>query len=159
MVHGIRLVGVVERFHGDRNELVWRRVGRIRAKDRIEVWLRLLALTAARGCPLTAYLFGSKNGDTSTLAGPPPEDARELLGDWVAVWKEGQRRPLPFFADASWTWTGKQSSTAVVATWAGQPWSEGYDPVHRMMFPDGPVNESFADLAGRLLGPLRRATS
>ena len=159
VVSGTRIVGFVERFHGDRNELVWRRIGRIRAKDRIEVWLRLLALTVARGCPMTAHLFGSKNAETSTLAGPAPERARELLGDWVAVWQEGQRRPLPFFADASWTWTGKQSPTAVTAAWTSRPWSEGHDPVHRVMFADGPVNESFADLAVRLLGPLREAMS
>ena len=159
LVHGTRIVGVVERLHGDRNELVWRRVGRIRAKDRIEVWLRLLALTVARDCPLTAYLFGSKNGETNTLAGPPPEDARELLGDWVAVWKEGQRRPLPFFADASWTWTGKQSSTAVTSTWTSQRWSEGNDPVHRTMFAGDPVDDAFEHLASRLLGPLREALS
>ena len=158
-VVGSRVVGVVERFHGEKNELVWWRIGTIRAKDRIAVWLRLLALTGTLDRRLTAYLFGSKNGESSTLAGPSPERAGELLGDWVTAWHEGQRKPLPFFAEASWVWTAKQSSTAVASAWSGMPWSEGNDAVHRMIFGDEPVDDSFKDLASRLLGPLRDATS
>jgi len=159
VVDGTRIVGVVERFHGDRNELVWWRVGRIRAKDRIEVWLRLLALTVARDCRLTAYLFGSKNAETGTLAGPPSEDARALLGGWVAAWREGQRKPLALFAEASWKWTERQSASAVVSGWSSQTWSEGCDPVHRMIFGTDPVGDAFMELASRLLGPLRAASS
>ena len=157
---GIRVVGTVKRFHGEKNELVWCRIGAIRPKDRIAVWLRLLALTVARDCRLTACLFGSKNGaEPSTLAGPSPERARELLGAWIAAWQEGRRKPLPFFAHTSWEWTAGQSASAVASAWAGQPWSEGHDPVHRTIFGDDPVDDSFKDLAGRLLGPLREATS
>ena len=123
------------------------------------MWLRLLALTGTLDRRLTAYLFGSKNGESSTLAGPSPERAGELLGDWVTAWHEGQRKPLPFFAEASWVWTAKQSSTAVASAWSGMPWSEGNDAVHRMIFGDEPVDDSFKDLASRLLGPLRDATS
>ena len=159
VVNGTPIVGVVERFHGGRNELMWWRIGRIRAKDRIEVWLRLLALTVALDCRLTAYLFGSKNAETSTLAGPPSEGARALLGDWVAAWREGRHKPLPLFAEASWKWTEKRSGSAVQTGWTGQPWSEGNDPVHRMMFGNDPVDDSFMDLASRLLGPLREASS
>ena len=156
---GSRIVGVVKRFQGEKNELLWWRIGAIRGKDRIEMWLRLLALTVARGCPLTAYLFGSKGGESSTLSGPAPARARELLGDWVAVWRAGQRKPLPLFAHTSWVWTAKQSSSAAASAWAGQPWSEGNDAVHQMMFGSDPVDDSFKDLASRLLGPLREGTS
>ena len=163
VVNGTRIVGVVERFHGGRNELMWWRIGRIRAKDRIEVWLRLLALTVALDCRLTAYLFGSKNADTSTLTGPPSERARALLGDWVSAWREGRHKPLRLFAEASWKWTERQSASAVKTGWISQPWSEGYDPVHRMMFGDDPVedpvDDSFKHLASHLLGPLREAMS
>ena len=159
-IDGIRVVGTVKRFHGEQNELVWSRVGVIRAKDRIAVWLHLLALTVTRDCRFTAWLFGSKNGAApSTLAGPSSERARELLGDWITAWQEGRRKPLPFFAHTSWEWTARQSSSAVASAWAGQPWSEGNDPVHRTIFGDDPVDDSFKELAGRLLGPLREATS
>ena len=159
VIHDSRVVGVVKLFHGEKNELVWWRIGAIRAKDRIAVWLSLLALTGTRDCRLTACLFGSKNGESSTLAGPSPARARELLDDWVTAWHEGQRRPLPFFAETSWAWAAKQSSTAVASAWSGMPWSEGNDAVHQMIFGDEPVDNSFKDLASRLLGPLREATS
>ena len=160
VIRDSRVVGVVKQFHGEKNELVWWRIGAIRAKDRIAVWLSLLALTGARDCRLMAYLFGSKSGgDPSTLAGPSPERARALLGDWVTAWQEGQRKPLPFFAETSWAWTAKQSSTAVASAWSGMPWSEGNDAVHQMIFGNDPVDDSFKVLASRLLGPLREATS
>ena len=159
-MHGTRIVGVVEQFHGGKNELMWWRIGRIRAKDRIAAWLRLLVLSVAHGSRVTAYLFGSKDGGKPcTISGPAPEHARALLGDWVAAWREGQRRPLRLFADASWKWTERQSASAVRSDWCSQPWSEGYDPVHRVMFGDDPVDESFMELASRLLGPLREASS
>ncbi len=159
-VGGTRIVGLVEQLNGDGNELVWWRIGRTRAKDRIAAWLRLLALSVAHDCRVTAYLFGSKDGSQPcTVSGPAPEDARALLGDWVAAWRQGRHKPLPLFADASWTWTDKQSASAVTTGWCSQPWSEGCDPVHRMMFGTDPVNDSFMDLASRLLGPLREAVS
>ena len=159
-VKAIRVVGTVEQFHDEKNELVWWRIGSVRAKDRIAVWLRLLALSSARGCRLTALLFGSRDGGKPCMiSGPAPEEARVLLSDWVTAWREGQRKPLPLFAEASWKWTDKQSTSAVTSAWASQPWSEGNDPVHQMIFGDDPVNESFKEIAGRLLGPLREATS
>ena len=139
-IDGVRAVGTVKRFHGEKNELVRWRIGAIRAKDRIAVWLHLLALTVARDCRLTAYLFGSKNGgEPSRLSGPTPVRARELRGDWVTAWQDGQRRPLPCFAHTSWEWTANRSSSAMASAWAGQPWSEGNDPVHRTIFGDDPV--------------------
>ena len=160
VLNGTRIVGVVEQFHGGRNELMWWRIGRIRAKDRIAAWLRLLALSVAQDSPMTACLFGSKDGGTPfMISGPPPEGAREILADWVAAWREGRHKPLPLFAEASWKWTEKQSDSAVKTGWTSQPWSEGYDPVHRMMFADDPVDDSFKNLANRLLGPLRDAWS
>jgi exodeoxyribonuclease V gamma subunit len=156
----IRLVGVVEQVCEDRNELVWWRIGRIRAKDRIAAWLRLLALSVAHDCRMTAYLFGSRDGaKPCTISGPGPEEAGAMLADWVAAWRDGRNKPLPLFAEASWKWTEKQSASAVTTGWTSQPWSEGNDPVHRMMFGANPVDELFMDLAIRLLGPLREACS
>ncbi len=155
-----RIVGAVEQFHDGRNELMWWRVGRIRAKDRIAAWLRLLALSVARDSRITAYLFGSKDGGNPfVISGPAPDEAGALLGDWVAAWREGQRKPLALFAEASWKWTERQSASAVTSGWSSQPWSEGCDPVHRMIFGDDPVDDAFMELASRLLGPLREASS
>ena len=156
-VDGMRIVGRVSAFHDSKNELVWHRIGRVRVKDRIAVWLRLLALTCAQGQPFTATLFGSKTASKPViLTGPTPSKARELLGHWVATWRDGQRRALPFFPDTSWATVagGKLESP-----WAGRDWSEGKDEYHRLVYPDGPNVDGFQTLASQLLGPLQEAQS
>ena len=156
-IDGTRVVGKVAAFHEDKNELVWHRIGRVRTKDRITVWLRLLALTCAHGQPFTAKLFGSKTAsDPKVLTGPSPSTARELLGHWVAAWHDGQRQALPFFPDTSWA---AVAGTKLDSAWAGTDWSEGNDVYHRLAYPDGPVVEGFQALAAQLLGPLQEALS
>ena len=156
-IDGTRVVGKVAAFHDGDNELVWHRIGRVRTKDTIAVWLRLLALTCAQGQPFTAKLFASKTASTPvTLAGPEPSTARELLGHWVAAWHDGQRQALPFFPETSWA---AVEGRKLDSPWAGTAWSEGNDPYHRLAYPDGPVSEGFEVLAAQLLGPLQEARS
>ncbi len=157
----VRLVGAVEQFHAERNELLFWRIGSLRAKDRIATWLRLLALISSRDKAATAQLRGGRDKlETVTLAGPAPADARALLDEWIEAWRTSQRRPLLFFAHTSWTWTRKSAwDSAAEAAWSRQPWSEGNDASHRLIFGADPCNEEFERLAKRLLGPLREASS
>ena len=157
----VRLVGAVGQFDEGTNELLFWRIGSLRPKDRIGVWLRLLALVAGRQQPATAHLLGSKDQvEHVALRGPEPDEARSLLGDWVEVWRESQRRPLPFFASTSWVWTEKRAwSRKVQDEWSKQPWFEGNDPRHRLIFGDDPSGDDFERLAERLLRPLREASA
>ena len=136
---------------------MWHRIGRVRTKHTIAVWLRLLAVTCAQGHPFAAYLLGSKTASTPVvLNGPPPSTAAALLGDWIAVWHEGQCKALPFFPDTSWAAvTGK----TLHGPWAGTAWSEGNDVYHQLVYPDGPPADGFETLAVHLLGPLQGALS
>ena len=103
-----RVVGAVESFHEPLGELLWWRVGKIRPKDELEVWLRLLALTCATDRPLAARVFGVKGEvEQTTIQGPSPEDARNHLESWLGAWEKGLTRPLPFFAETSRTWLDK----------------------------------------------------
>lgn len=156
-----RLAGEVPGFAAD--ALLFWRIGSIRAKDRIDVWLRLLALTAAIGRPVRAELLGvTRAAVRETIAGPAPEQASERLVDWLAAWRDGMTRPLPFFPNTSWAWIScdpdKNRDAAARRTWAGSPWDEGFDEHHRMFFGDDPIAHGFGDLATTLLGPLLRAT-
>ena len=156
-VAGTRVVGKVGPFHEGRNEIVWYRIGRVRTKDTIAVWLRLLALTCARGQPFAAHLLGSKTASSPVvLNGPPPSTAAVLLGDWIATWHHGQRKVLPFFPDTSWA---AVQGNKIAAPWAAMPWSEGNDDYHRLAYPDGPLADGFEALAAQLLGPLQGALS
>ncbi|MDE2691538.1 MAG: exodeoxyribonuclease V subunit gamma [Acidobacteriota bacterium] len=157
----VRLVGAVGQFDEGTNQLLFWRIGSLRPKDRIGVWLRLLALVAGRQQPATAHLLGSKDQvEHVALRGPERDEARSLLGDWVEVWRESQRRPLPFFASTSWVWTEKRAwSRKVQDEWSKQPWFEGNDPRHRLIFGDDPSGDDFERLAERLLRPLREASA
>ena len=156
-VDGTRIVGRVEGLHGDKAELVWHRIGRVRTKYEIAVWLRLLALICAKEQPFTAYLFGSKTAPKPVvLSGPSPTTARELLSEWVAAWHEGQCKALPFFPETSWA---AMAGRNLDSPWASMAWSEGNDDYHRLVYPNGPRAEGFEALANRLLGPLQEARS
>ena len=156
-IDGTRVVGRVAAFHEGTNEIVWHRIGRIRTKDMIAVWLRLLALTCARALTGSAALLGSKTASAPlVLNGPPPSTARELLGAWVSVWHDGQCQALPFFPETSWAaLEGKKLDSP----WAAMTWSEGNDDYHQLAFPDGPRADGFETLAVDLLAPIKEALS
>ena len=156
-VDGTRIVGKVERFHAAKQELVWHRIGKVRCKDQIAVWLRLLALTTAQGKPFNAWLLGSKEPTKPlTMQGPDPERARAILGQWLELWHDGKRRVLPFFPETSWQLVEDKS---LESAWSAMAWSEGNEEHHRLVYPDGPQVEDFDEIARRLLGPLQVALS
>ena len=154
-VDGFRIVGVVAGVHRDENEFLWRRIGDIRAKDKVEVWLRLLALTCAVERPVTAWLLGSKTNAPTVLKGPAPERARSHLRRWLEAWTDGQNEPLPFFPETSLTWVTHPSRAEAV--WR-RDYGEGNDDYHRLVFSDAPSTDTFRSLAQNLLEPLEEAT-
>ncbi len=168
----VRLIGAVDQFERERNELLFWRIGRVRPKDRIATWLRLLALIGSRNETASAHLLGcGKEIEEVVVAGPDPDVARKLLGHWTSTWREGRRRPLPFFPATSWEWLAKNKWTeSVRRVWSGQSYSEGAEASHQLVFGnveksaellsgDGSEGEQFRALAHRLLGPLRKASS
>lgn len=154
-VDGFRIVGAVEQFHEDKSQFLWRRIGDIRPKDKVEAWLRLLASTCAVERPVTAYLLGSKTSALTIVKGPAPEQARSHLRRWLKAWTDGQIEPLPFFPETSWTWITRSSRAEAV--WGGD-FGEGKDDYHRLVFSKAPLTAAFSSLATDLLGPLEEAT-
>ena len=153
-VDGFRIVGKVAQFHQDKTEFLWWRIGRIRPKDKVEVWLRLLASTCAVERPVTAFLHGSKTNAPTIVKGPAPEKARSHLSRWLKAWTDGQNEPLPFFPETSSTWVTKPLRAEAV--WRGD-YGEGNDDYHRLVFSDAPLTEAFRSLAQNLLQPLEEA--
>ena len=150
-IDGLRIVGSVGQFHQDKARFLWRRIGDIREKDRVEAWLLLLALTCEVERPLTAILLGSKTNVPAIMAGPAPEQARSHLGRWLKAWTDGQNAPLPFFPKTSWTWV--TSPSRAEAVWRDD-YGEGKDDYHRIAFGDDPFTGTFRSLAKELLEPL-----
>ena len=155
--------------------MVWWRMGRLRARDRIEVWLRQLAWMAAGHGPLEAVVVSrSRDGKAwQSATFGPPEDARERLGRWLDAWWQGQSVPLRAFPETSFAYAkaiarGVDDGDAFVdaardkarAAWFGDRYTRGerLDPYLALVHDSGdPLSGGFEDLAQNLLVPLARA--
>ena len=173
-IGGFRIVGALERIGPD-GTMVWPRLGRLRARDRIEIRLRLLVWTAAGNGPVEAVgISRERSGRQYTWKPEPfpaPERAGEQLERWLRAWWRGLAAPLPFFPETSYAYArgiarpGRHAGEALRedardkarAAWLGndhQP-GEGDDPYFRLVH-DGalPLTPEFEDLAVELLAPL-----
>ena len=155
--------------------MVWWRLGKLRARDRIEVWLRQLAWMAAGHGPLETVVVSRsrdrKSWRSATFA--PPEDAREHLGRWLDAWWRGQSAPLRVFPETSLAYANAMVRAGDVgdalveaardkagAAWYGDQftWGECRDPYLALVHESGdPLTGGFEDLAEQLLVPIARA--
>ena len=167
---GWRVTGIVENAGPD--TLVWWRPGRLRARDRIEVRLRQLALAAAGRDAPGAMAISIEAAAAKTTSFPAPEGAREQLLAWLRAWEQGRSAALPFFPETSLAYAkaiaGGADEAAALArahdTWFGAPgpWSRGgevtHDPWLRLVHDDrDPLTGRFEALAADLLAPLAEA--
>ena len=177
---GLRVTGVVDGIDADAGYLLWWRIGRLRDKDRIEAWLKLLAWTAAdaenpesgerRACLLG---LGPGGMETQWVAAPPAPGAGRILGDWLEAWQTGQSRLLPFAPRTSWAYASRLAKArdgdfARVApralrdahdAWsASRGFPEGADAYAALAYDgESPLGREFAALSRELLLPLVRA--
>ena len=153
-IGGYRILGQVDGFLPDSDTFLWWRIGRIRDKDCIDVWLRLLALTCTTAEPIAAHVVGVSDApQRSFIQGPPPAAAQTMLLDWLAAWRRAWREPLPFFPETSLSWAREQNPQTARRTWHGAR-AESQDPYYQLLCPAGPDADDFSPLAERLLGPL-----
>ena len=155
--HGLRLQG---RLGGLSDRGLWRvRHGKLRAQDRLVLWLDHLLLNIAHpsGVPLRSLLVAT---DGVLQLGPEPQ-ARSILADLLAVFRDGQGKALPFYANTSWAWCMQKGWKEA---WIGNAFQnisgERDDPYHRLALrgsPDDPLGVAFQSLAQRIFAPLRRA--
>lgn len=160
----LELVGSVEGYCAPARQLLWWRIGHIRERDRIEAWLKLLAVTCAQGDTSRAILIGAADGvRRQLLRGPPPEVAAAWLAEWVAAWRAGDRAALPLFPKTSWAWVSAESADRhqrrrkSLAEWRGNEWGEREDPYNALAFPEEPFVPGFERWAEHLLRPIAEA--
>ena len=155
--------------------MVWWRMGRLRARDRIEVWLWQLAWMAAGHGPLEAVVVSRTRDRKSwqSAAFAPPEDARERLRRWLDAWWRGQSVPLRVFPETSFAYARVLARAGddgdaflhaarerAHAVWFGDRFTRGerLDPYFALVHDSGdPLTGGFEDLARRLIVPLARA--
>ena len=146
--------------------LLWWRIGRLRARDRIEIRLRQLALASAGHGPASALAVTMEQGSWKPTSFPAPEEAEEELARWLEAWRRGQDGLLPFFPEASWAYSeviAKRGEDAVEEArnkaelaWFGSPQHRGEaeEPYLALVYgEESPVTEAFGELATGLLAP------
>ena len=165
-----RVVGSIE--HAGAGEMVWSRAGRLRARDRIELRLRQLALAAAEGLRLPAVAVYLDRRECRTASFLPPDDrAPGQLERWLDVRWRGLTAPLPFFPDTSFEYAravvrsgdaadGEAARTKAREAWYGGRYGRGecLDPYFALVYEESdPVTPGFEELAIELLTPLVEA--
>lgn len=131
-----------------------------RPADYLAAWLSHLALCAAPVAGVDGVTRGWSRDGSFAFSTLEPGEARRLLGDAVALYREGLIRPLHFFPKSAWACvTQGGSSTKAQVRWSGgarPEHGEGNDPAYRLALRGFPVplDESFFALATRVLGPL-----
>ena len=163
------------------DRMIWWRMGGLRARDRIGIWLRQLAWAAAGHGSLEAVVVWRERGAWKSTAFPPPDDAREQLGRWLDAWWQGLAAPLPFFPETSFAFAKAIASVAddgdaipepvleaarekAYVAWLGDSYHPG--PAERSDLylalvhdTDDPLAGGFEDLAAKLLVPLARTAA
>lgn len=159
------LTGRIADLCGDRR--VQYRCARIKARDLLHAWVRHLALNAADGAhPRRTVAAGTDRMWEWT----PVDEAPALLADLLALYREGLRRPLPFFPETSLAFAeqhlekGKPVPDALKAArnhwrdWNGA--GEGEDPYReRCVGGADPLAGDFPETALAVFAPLLRHRS
>lgn len=162
-IAGFRLTGRLDGLWP--SHLLRYRCGRIRAKDRLSLWIDHLLLNAAT----TPYL-----PDQSLLAGREEgyryvslPESRSILESLLALYWHGLSEPLHFFPEASYVYAsesarGKPTDKALKAAareWEGHMHSkvppEISDPYYQLCFGEvDPLDDAFMTLADDVFSPL-----
>jgi exodeoxyribonuclease V gamma subunit len=155
--HGIRLSG---RLDGLTDRGLWRvRHGKLRAKDRLRLWLDhlLLNVAAPAGVPLHSSLIARD----AFMQLVPEARAREVLADLLALYRDGLLQALPFYPETAWAWLEQKNWRR---EWEGDRFNdkpgerdEAYIRLALRDNPKDPLGAEFQQLAARILGPLQHA--
>lgn len=108
-ISNFRLIGQIKPIYPER--LLQYRYARVKARDRLFVWIHHLALNSvmADTYPCTSMLAGlepDKKHEALWTAWEysPVENSKEILETLLKEYWEGLRNPLHFFPDTSWTY-------------------------------------------------------
>lgn len=160
---GGRLVGTVGGVRGD--VVLSTTYSSLSARHRLQAWVDLVALTAARpGPPWTAVAVGRRRGGAArSVLGPiPPDEAAAAVAELVALYRSGLREPLPLPLKSGAAYAERRargSRVTVARTAAAQSWVSGSfpgeqgDPEHALVHgADAPLSV----LTGSPPGPQER---
>jgi len=155
LVNNVVLVGRVDSLYAQ-NLILWR-AGKLRAKDRIALYLQWLCLCAdAPKVGLNQAHFIS----TEKLYSLPvieKQTALQQLAIWLEHWQLGGDQILHFYPEAAWQWATSQDINKTLSTFKGNDFAagEGTEAHIQRVCPDLSLRfEPFSRIAEALLLPL-----
>ena len=155
LVNNVVLVGRVDSLYAQ-NLILWR-AGKLRAKDRIALYLQWLCLCAdAPKVGLNQAHFIS----TEKLYSLPvieKQTALQQLAIWLEHWQLGGDQVLHFYPEAAWQWATSQDINKTLSTFKGNDFAagEGTEAHIQRVCPDLTLRfEPFSQIAEALLLPL-----
>jgi len=157
VVDGIRLQTSLDNVTGE--GLICHSVGKPSPHDLLKFWFSHLALNTSAGVTsgCSRMLTPGK-----TVIFSPVDNALEILGDLVSLYREGMTRALAFFPRSAWAYvaTTGDPKTASARAWQGSEYKtgEGENMYYALAFRDTwdtVLVGEFPRLAARVYGPLR----
>jgi len=171
VISDFRLTGKIDVLY--EQGLVQYRHARLKAKDRLRVWIYHLVLSCIRSEHLeTSKLIGLRKKDKqyewTALEYTQAECAEKILSDLLKIYWNGLMRTIHFFPESAWEYAnalldkGRQDIDATRKArriYFGDEyhWSECEDAYYELCFRDtDPIDSEFKDLAVEIFEPLIR---
>ncbi len=110
---------------GTRNLFIQWRPGKLRAADRLHLWVQWLILLA--GDTQASFSESAFIGTDKVFVLPliDKQAAQEQLRILVEFWQQSKLQPLPFFPESAWAWVTTQNETKTISTYVGSSFSFG----------------------------------
>ena len=155
LVNNVVLVGRVDSLYAQ-NLILWR-AGKLRAKDRIALYLQWLCLCAdvPKAGLNQAYFISTEK--LYSLPVIEKQTALQQLAIWLEHWQLGGDQILHFYPEAAWQWATSQEINKTLSTFKGNDFAagEGTEAHIQRVCPDLALRfEPFSQIAEALLLPL-----
>jgi exodeoxyribonuclease V gamma subunit len=155
VINGFHLNGRIGQQYAA--SLVLWRPGRLRAVDRISLYLQWLALCATSSRYAQGKAVFINNKKPYVLLPITQQEAQNQLTNWLNLYKVGQDNVLSFYPEASYQWAVSQNTEKTLAAFTGNDFSKGDidEPHIRRVCPDlAEQFEVFSHISDILLCPM-----
>lgn len=165
-LEGFLIKGKIKEVYSD--ELLFYRFAKVRAHDRIRIWLNYLFIVAS-GFPIKGAVFVGQSDNERPfilrLLSTDKHEATDVLKNMLIIFKDGLHRPIHFFPESSWKYCesfikDKDPEKAIQKAkkeWEGSDYKvgEGEDDYYRFCFREvDPIDEEFVRLSKEIFLPI-----
>ncbi|MDX1587810.1 MAG: exodeoxyribonuclease V subunit gamma [Oleiphilaceae bacterium] len=143
----------------EQGTLVLWRLANAKSRDRLRLGLSHL-LANCQQATGSLGLFRGKEGEVEslTMEAMPAEEAREQLGQWLALWRQSLMEPLPYHGELGFKMSSEKFKLhQFYGLWQGDDFKSGLsdDPYLAWFWPQPPDPQDLMDPLLALYGPLQ----